>query len=72
MDTTSLRKIGGSVVQPEEKVGLAIPSGRLVVQQQLRPRYTLNELLAQCDPKRLRNKQDLRWLSDWPRGRELI
>jgi hypothetical protein len=40
----------------------------------LRPRYTLNELLAQCDPKPKprRTKEDREWLADKPVGRELI
>ena len=64
MHTTKLRKVGGSVMlavppalldilqlQPGAKVGIAIESGRLVVQPRQRPRYSLNELLAQCDAK---------------------
>ena len=37
-----------------------------------RPRYTLNELPAQCDPKPRRTKEDREWLADKPAGRELI
>jgi antitoxin ChpS len=56
MYTTNLRKVGGSVMlavppalldilhlQPGTKVGIAIESGRLVVEPRQRPRYTLNE-----------------------------
>lgn len=33
------------------KVGIAVKSGHLIVEPQKRPRYTLNELLAQCSRK---------------------
>jgi antitoxin ChpS len=36
------------------------------------PRYTLDELLAQCDPKVRRTKEEQEWLEDKPAGRELI
>ncbi len=92
MHTTNLRKVGGSVMlavppalldvlqlQPGAKVGIAVESGRLVVQPRKRPRYTLNELLAQCNPtrrtkqsSRRRPKEDREWLYSKPVGRELI
>jgi antitoxin ChpS len=85
MYTTNLRKVGGSVMlavppalldilhlQPGTKVGIAIESGRLVVEPRQRPRYTLNELLAQCDPKARRVKEEQEWLDSKPVGRELI
>jgi len=31
------------------KVGLAVENGRLMMEPAARPRYTLDELLAQCD-----------------------
>ena len=85
MHTTNLRKVGGSVMlavppalldilnlQPGAKVGIAIEGGRLIVEPQERRRYTLNELLAQCDPKAPRTKQEREWLDSKPVGRELI
>jgi antitoxin ChpS len=93
MQTTNLRKVGGSVMlavppallnvlqlQPGAKVGIAVESGRLVVQPRKRPRYSLDELLAQCDPKaprskrasRAGSKQQREWLNSKPVGRELI
>jgi antitoxin ChpS len=85
MHTTSLRKVGGSIMlavppvlldilhlQPGAKVGIAIESGRLVVEPQQRRRYTLDELLAQCNPKARRGKEDREWLDSKPVGRELI
>jgi antitoxin ChpS len=90
MHTTNLRKVGGSVMlavppalldilrlRPGVKVGMAIESGRLVVKPQRRPRYTLAELLAQCEPKTARTKarrtkEEREWLDDKPAGRELL
>jgi antitoxin ChpS len=85
MHKTSLRKVGGSIMlavppalldilhlRPGAKVGLAVRSGRLVVEPQQRPRYTLAELLAQCNPKARRSKAEREWLDAKPTGGELI
>jgi len=85
MYTTNLRKVGGSVMlavppalldilhlRPGAKVGLAVQSGRLVVKPQRRPRYTLDELLAQCNPQARRSKEEREWLDGKPVGGELI
>lgn len=85
MHTTNLRKVGGSVMlavppalldvlrlQPGVKVGIAVEGGRLVVEPHPRRRYTLNELLSQCDPKAPRAKREREWLDSKPVGRELI
>ena len=85
MHTTTLRKVGGSVMlavppalldilrlQAGAKVGIAVECGRLVVEPQQRRRYTLDELLAQCDPKARRTKEEREWLDSIPAGGELI
>ena len=89
MHTTNLRKVGGSVMlavppalldimqlQPGAKVGIAIESGRLIIDPQPRRRYTLAELLAQCARKarrsKRRSKPERKWLKSKPVGRELI
>jgi antitoxin ChpS len=85
MHTTSLRKVGGSVMlavppalldvlqlRPGAKVGLAVRGGRLFVEPQQRPRYTLDELLARCHPKARRRKEEREWLNGPRVGRELI
>jgi antitoxin ChpS len=59
-------------LQPGAKVGIAVKSGRLVVEPQQRPRYTLEELLAECDPKAPRSKEERDWLAGRPAGGELI
>ena len=85
MHTTNLRKVGGSVMlavppalldilrlRPGTQVGIAVESGRLVVEPQQRPRYTLEELLAQCNPKKARTKEEREWLNDKPAGAEIL
>jgi antitoxin ChpS len=59
-------------LRPGTKVGLAVEKGRLVIEPQQKPRYTLGELLAQCDPKARRGKKDREWLDSGPAGGELI
>ena len=85
MHTTNLRKVGGSIMlavppalldilqlRAGAKVGLAVKSGRLVVEPQERPHYTLDELLAQCQPTAPRSKEDREWLETGAAGSELI
>jgi len=85
MHTTSLRKVGGSIMlaippalldilrlRPGAKVGIGVESGRLVVEPQPRRRYTLDELLAQCNPKIRRGKEEREWLGGKPVGGEII
>jgi antitoxin ChpS len=42
------------------------------VEPQRRPRYTLDELLAQCNPRAPRTKEEQEWLDSKPVGGELI
>jgi antitoxin ChpS len=85
MHITNLRKVGGSVMlavppvlldilhlQPGAKVGIAVENGHLVVEPHPRRRYTLDELLAQCDPKAPRAREEQEWLDSKPVGGELI
>lgn len=85
MHTTNLRKVGGSVMmavppalldilglRPGNKVGMGIERGRLIVEVRKQPRYTLEELLAQCHPKAARTKEEREWLESTPAGNELI
>jgi antitoxin ChpS len=44
----------------------------LMLDPQPRPRYTLNELLAQCDPTARPTEDEREWLDDNPVGDELI
>lgn len=85
MHRTNLRKVGGSVMLavppalldilrlgPGAQVGIAIESGRLVVEPQQRPRYTMDELLAQCNPRKARTKEDSDWVGSRPAGAEIL
>ena len=85
MHTTNLRKVGGSImltVPPAildilhlhagATVGLAVDHGRLVVEPILRPRYSLDDLLAQCDASVEVSAEDRVWLDSKPVGRELL
>ncbi|WP_428658745.1 AbrB/MazE/SpoVT family DNA-binding domain-containing protein [Reyranella sp.] len=85
MHTTNLRKVGGSImlaVPPAlldvlhlgagTKVGLTVENGRLVVEPQARPRYTLDELLVQCDPEAPAAAEDREWLDARPVGNEIL
>jgi len=54
------------------KVGLAVDNGRLVVEPSARPRYTLDELLAQCEINAEITEEDQEWLNARPVGRELL
>jgi antitoxin ChpS len=83
--TTKLRKVGGSVMlaippafldvlrlHAGAAVALSIDEGLLVVEPQVRPRYTLDELLAQCDASADPTVEDREWLDGKPVGGELI
>jgi len=85
MHTTHLRKVGGSIMlavppalldilhlRPGTELGLTVQNGRLVVEPRQRPRYTLDELLSQCNPRARRTKEDREWLEGKPVGGELI
>ena len=63
MYTANLRKVGGSVMlavppailemlqmESGASVSMAVESGRLIIEPNVRKKYSLQELLAQCDP----------------------
>lgn len=85
MYKTYLRRVGGSVMlaippalldisglRPGAKVGISIERGRLVLQPQPRPRYSLDELLAQCNSKKARTREEREWLSGKAVGAEIV
>jgi len=85
MYTTNLRKVGGSVmlaIPPAlldvlqlatgAKVGMAVDNGHLVVEPCERARYTLDELLAQCDLAAELTPQEREWLDAPAVGSEVI
>lgn len=85
MQTTNLRKVGGSIMlavppallkilelREGSSVGIAVDHGRLVVEPSPRPHYTLDELLAQCDASAEVSTEDRTWSDDGPVGEELL
>jgi antitoxin ChpS len=85
MHTTNLRKVGGSIMlaippaildlldlRAGATVGLAVDRGRLVIEPTLRPRYSLDELLAQCDAAAEFSAEDRAWLDSKAVGSELL
>ncbi len=85
MHTTNLRKVGGSImlaVPPAlldvlhlsagSTVGIDVDNGRLVIEPKKRPHYTLEELLAQCDPSVKLTAEDREWLDAPSVGHELL
>lgn len=84
MHTTNLQKVGDSVMlvippaildvlhlQAGTAVRLAVEYDRLVVEP-MPQRYSLGELLAQCDPLAESNEEDRAWLDSKPVGKELL
>jgi antitoxin ChpS len=85
MHTTNLRKVGGSImlaVPPAlldvlhltagATVGLTVDNGRLVVEPQARPRYTMTELLAASDYSQAPPSEQREWVDAPAVGDELI
>jgi antitoxin ChpS len=85
MPTTTLRKVGGSVMlavppaildllnlRAGAEVGVSVADGKLVIEPATKKRYTLDELLAQCDPNADASAEDREWLDGGPQGSELL
>jgi antitoxin ChpS len=85
MHRTNLRKVGGSVMlavppaildllhlRAGATVGLSVDAGRLVIDPAPRQRYSLGELLAQCDASADISEEDRAWLDDGSVGSELL
>ena len=85
MHTTSLRKVGGSIMlavppalldllklRAGAKVNIGVEDGRLIVVPRARPSYSLGELLAQCDDMDAPSPEDRAWLDARPVGSELL
>ena len=85
MRTTTLRKVGGSVMlavppafldllqlQAGVTVGIGVEGNRLVIEATPRPRYRLDDLLDPCDTTGEMNAEDREWLDAKPVGDELL
>jgi len=57
-------------VQAGSTVGLTLDGGRLIVEAQPRPRYTLAELLAASDYSEPQPPEEREWVDAPPAGRE--
>ncbi len=85
MHTTNLRKVGGSVMMAVPPavlemlhlgagatVGLSIEGGRLIVDPEPRPHYTLEELLAASDYSDPPSPEEREWIDAPATGGELL
>lgn len=59
-------------LKPNQQVGLTITDGNLVITPRTKPKYTLAELLAQCDPNAPMSEEDFAWENSPPMGEEVI
>jgi antitoxin ChpS len=85
MHVATLRTVGGSTMvaipkpileglrlATNAKVEMSLEQGRLVVSPRARPRYSLAELVAQCDPSAPATEEDRAWDTAGPVGREVF
>lgn len=85
MSTATLRAVGGSIVLAIPKrvlellelhagsqVDVNVQNGQLVIVPKLKPRYTLGELMAQCDFSQPISQEEREWLDAPPVGLEDI
>jgi len=85
MFTTRLKKVGGSIMlavppavlktlglSTDSEVGMTIDNGCLIIEPQKRPRYSLDELLAQCDPHAEMSDEDREWIDTPAVGKEIL
>jgi antitoxin ChpS len=85
MHTTNLRKVGGSVMlavppaildllhlEVGATVGLAVDGERLVIDPNIKPRYTLADLLDASDYSQPQTPEDREWIDAPAVGGELL
>jgi antitoxin ChpS len=85
MHTTNLRKVGGSIMlavppallnllrlKAGATVAVDVENGRLIVEPQQRPRYTLEDLLAASDYSQPLPPEEREWVDAPAVGRELL
>ena len=83
MHKTSLRKVGGSVMlavppvvlellrlKAGAKVGITVEAGRLIVEPDPHPHYSLSELLAGSDYRKPQPPEEREWVDAPAAGRE--
>ena len=80
-----LRKVGGSIMlavpqvilkqmnlTADANVDLSLKNGKLIIEPIKRPKYTLDELLAQSDYSGSLNDEERQWLDAPTVGKELL
>lgn len=85
MQTVNLRKVGGSVMLTVPRamldelrlgagatVGISVQDGRMVIEPQPRPRYTLEGLLAEMASGEAALPDDPDWVNGAAVGREIL
>jgi antitoxin ChpS len=85
MHTTNLRKVGGSVMlavppaildllhlEVGATVGLAVDGERLVIDPNIKPSYTLADLLDASDYSQPQTPEDREWIDSPAVGGELL
>ena len=85
MHLTNRRKVGGSIMlavppafleqlrlQAGTTVGLAVDQGRLVINPNPKPHYTLAELLAISDYSQVQPSEEREWVDATAVGGELL
>lgn len=84
MTVVTLRQVGGSLsfaVPPSVKESLDLKAGSMLdvvakdgqlVAKRARPKYTLDELIAKCDPTASYPDEAREWIDAPPVGREIL
>jgi antitoxin ChpS len=87
MEFITVRRAGGSLTLTIPKafvrtldlaegarLAVSVEDGKLIAEPVAvaRPHYTLEELLAQCDPDAPLSEEEKAWMDDPPRGREVL
>jgi antitoxin ChpS len=85
MQTTQLRKVGGSVMlsippsllnilhlKAGATVGIDVQNNQLIIDPSPRPRYSLEALLSACDEHMPLSDEDKAWANQPPVGQELL
>ena len=60
-------------VELDQAVDVREDAGRIIIEPvRTRPRYTLEELVAKCTPKKRLSREEREWLDAPPVGREAL
>jgi antitoxin ChpS len=85
MATSTLRNVGGSVmmtvpkpvleelgIEANTKLDISVQDGKIIAIPRKRPKYTLEELLAQCDFDAPWSEEEREWMDAPAVGNEII